>query len=456
MSTASSPLNRGNLAPAPDAEFSVALLPWGDCIEDFLDTIGLSFEEFQTQMSGGWLFGSIEALQGAGVRPVLVCFSIGAQAPKRFTHTPTGAALWVLPPTRLFRSLRKWSAALQNPQKRWPPRKVRRAVLPVVQWALPRLSTPSRALSWLLKREKCAAIICQEYEYARFDACVWLGKRSGVPVLATFQGGIAPSKFLERALRRLTIRSGAGLVIAPRGEIERVRAQYALSSAKVARIFNPISLAMWSVANPQEERELGRSELNIPLDARVVICHGRIEIHRKGLDVLLEAWQLVTQARPQMPLHLLLVGTGSDAARLRARIEEMNLRGVVWVDRYVLDRAEMKRYLCAADVSVLPSRHEGFPVAPLEAMACGLPVVAADAPGVSDILEEGQASGGVVVPREDASALADALGQLLDDEKLCLRLSAHARERVQNHFSLEVVGRRWRSFLEERGAKSKG
>lgn len=186
-----------------------------------------------------------------------------------------------------------------------------------------------------------------------------------------------------------------------------------------------------------------------------MICHGRIEIHRKGLDVLLEAWQLVTRARPQMPLRLLLVGTGSDAARLRARIEEMNLAGVVWVDRYVLDRAEMKRYLCAADVSVLPSRHEGFPVAPLEAMACGLPVVAADAPGVSDIFEEGAASGGLVVPREDAPALANALGRLLDDDELRLRLASCARERVQNHFSLEVVGRKWRSFLEERGAKSR-
>ena len=88
---------------------------------------------------------------------------------------------------------------------------------------------------------------------------------------------------------------------------------------------------------------------------------------------------------------------------------------VRWIDRFVHDREDLKTYLCAADVYTLPSRHEGFAIAPLEAMACGLPVVAADTSGVADLVPDGEASGGVVVPREDATALASALGRLLDD-----------------------------------------
>lgn len=438
---------------APDAQFAVALLPWGDVIEDFLDTIGLSFEEFQTQMSGGWLFGLIEALGGAGVRPVLVCFSVGVRTPQRLTHTPTGATLWVLPPTRLFKTLRRYEAALRSSPGNRLSRLLQRVALPALQFALPRLSTPSRVLSSCLRRERCAAIICQEFEYGRFDSCVAIGKRLGLPVFATFQGGMAPTNPLERALRRITVRASAGLVIAPRREIERVRACYSLCQDQIARVFNPVSLSMWSVADRKHEREAGRALLGIPPGVRVVICHGRIEMHRKGLDVLLEAWRLVCETRPRESLRLLLVGTGGDAARLHARIDEMGLTNVVWVDRYVLDREEMKRYLSAADVSVLPSRHEGFPVAPLEAMACGLPVVAADAPGVSDILENGELSGGLVVPREDAPALARALGRVLDDEALRLLLATRAQERVHFHFSLEVVGQKWRTFLEARGAK---
>jgi starch synthase len=117
------------------------------------------------------------------------------------------------------------------------------------------------------------------------------------------------------------------------------------------------------------------------------------------------------------------------------------------VDEYVRDRTAIQRYLSAADVYTLPSRHEGFPVAPIEAMASGLPVVAADAPGVPDILEGGEASGGIVVPRGDATALAEALGRLLDDEAWGHELGKRARYRVENYFSLEAIGKQLREFM---------
>jgi glycosyltransferase involved in cell wall biosynthesis len=94
----------------------------------------------------------------------------------------------------------------------------------------------------------------------------------------------------------------------------------------------------------------------------------------------------------------------------------------------------------------LSSRHEGFAVA-LEAMACGLPVVAADTSGVTDLLPDGEASGGVVVLREDATALASALGRLLDDPPFARESGARGKQRIEKEFSLDVVGRRLRDFL---------
>src|SRR4029079_14935079 len=153
----------------------------------------------------------------------------------------------------------------------------------------------------------------------------------------------------------------------------------------------------------------------------------------------------ICSARPDDDLRLLLVGTGNDAAELRATIE--GKRGVVWVDEYVRDRARLQTYLHAADVYAFPSRHKGFAVAPLEAMASGLPVVAADAPGASDLLEGGEASGGIVVPRGDVTAFATALARLVDDEELRCALGVRARARVEESCALEAVGARLKKFL---------
>jgi glycosyltransferase involved in cell wall biosynthesis len=132
---------------------------------------------------------------------------------------------------------------------------------------------------------------------------------------------------------------------------------------------------------------------------------------------------------------------------LRQRIAVAEHCTVSWVNEFVHDRFAIRRYLSAADIYVFPSRHEGFPVAPLEAMGCGLPIVATDAQGIPDILEGGEASGGLIVPRDNAAELARALGRLLDDDAWRLELGKRARRRIEAEFSLEAVGRQLRAFL---------
>ena len=77
---------------------------------------------------------------------------------------------------------------------------------------------------------------------------------------------------------------------------------------------------------------------------------------------------------------------------------------------FILNQEVIRGDLSVADAYVFPSWQEDFPVAPIEAMAYGLPVVAADAPGVADILEGGEAAGGFLETRGDAGRHASALG----------------------------------------------
>ena len=424
----------------------IALLHWGDLIEDFLDSIGMSFEVFSREMDGGWMFGYIDALRLAGVETVLICISERVTELSYHTHLPTGATICVLPVSRLYRAARR---QFPNPSG-WTIKEaagdvhgLRRIFLAALKDIMSYLATPILLLARELRRLGCQAVLCQEYEYARFDVCVALSLLLRLPVFATFQGGDFQSSRLEGIVRPFTIRASSGLIIGTGTEVERVNSRYRMPTRKVARIFNPMDVSGMAAL----DRHASRADIGIPSDAQVVVSHGRIDIHTKGLDILLAAWDQLCRERPERDLRLLLVGTGSDAKKLRQIIDEKQLRGVIWVDEYVSDRKAIQRYLSAADVYALASRREGFPVAPIEAMSCGLPIVATDAPGVADILNCGEDSGGIIVPCENAKLLASALGRVLDNPDLRQEMGRQARLRAENAFSLESIGQRLKEFL---------
>ena len=416
---------------------SLALLPWGDVLELFLDEIGVTLETFRTRMTGGWLFGYVEALASAGIETVILCFSARVDRPRRERHEPTGARLVILPASGLYRRMRHGV-----------------------------LATPPRRLAAELRRQRCGAILCQEYEDPRFDWSVLVGSCTGLPVFATFQGGDFRRHRWEGLIRPLSVTAAAGLVIGPSREAERVRRRYGVPEHKLARIFNPVaplgaaaggSGAARRGSSRARVRRRVREELAVPPETTLVVWHGRVDIRVKGLDLLLEAWRRVRREGTQA--RLLLIGTGADAPALRDWLaaEGGGRRiGVLRVDEYVLDRDRLADYVRSADLAVLSSRREGFPVAPVEAMAEGLPVVVTDVPGARDILPEGARSGGLVVPVGDPGALASAIRSLIDDPDRRRALGERARRRAEAAFSPAAVGRQLADFLSARGFRPAG
>jgi glycosyltransferase involved in cell wall biosynthesis len=437
-----------NTRAGGDHQPSVALLPWG-ILEDFLEPLGVSFEKFCREFTGSFVFGYAHALQQAGVRPVLIYVSCRVAAPFRCIHGPTGAPICILPAPRFLRAIRPH---IRTPHARtvatmFGPvlggRRFLYPILAVLREILLYLATPIRPLAQELRRERCRAILCQEYEYPRFDVCALLGRLLRLPVFATFQGGDYQRSRLERLSRPLAMRLSAGLIIASDAEAARVRARYGIPPGKIARLFNPVDIEVWSPL----DRDTARAKLGIPAAARVAVWHGRVAIRPKGLDTLLDAWRRVCARRPEGDLRLVLIGTGKDAATLRDAITDLRVPGILWVEQFLHDRETIRDHLSAGDVYVFPSRHEGFPVAPIEAMACGLPVVAADARGVREILDGGEASGGVIVEKDNPEALAVALSRLMDDQNLSRMMGIRARLRVEEYFTPAVVGQQLRAFL---------
>ena len=435
----------GRLRTAGKRDPTVALLPWGDVYEDYLDGIGVSLDEFCTEMSGGYLFGYVDALERVGVSTVLVLWSRNVSHPERRIHVPTGATVWALPPTRAYLTARRLTELVGESGGPW----IRRLERPA-RFLAGYCATTPRVLARVLREEGCSAMLVQEYEYPRYDVCVVLGKLLGLPVLATFQGG-RPEKerSLEGWIRKRTMPRAAGLLIGPRKEARAVRERYALPSEAVSVVANPIDTEEWKPG----ERRAARSEMGLPEDAAIACWHGRIDIRRKGLDILVKAWKRVCEERPEADLRLLLCGGGSGNEKLKNLMAEAGLRGVHWHDEYTTDRTIVRRQLAASDLFVFPSRHEGFAVAPMEAMACGRAVVACDAPGVADLIRGGEKAGGIVVGKK-AGKLAKAMGGLLDDRERASRMGESARRRIEENYSPEAIGEQLLRALHEASPKT--
>ena len=153
---------------------------------------------------------------------------------------------------------------------------------------------------------------------------------------------------------------------------------------------------------PTVPRAAVRAALGLPPDVPVALCVARMEPQKRH-DVLLDAW-----AKLGSDAVLLLAGDGSLRAGLARRCADLGIAERV---RFLGTRADVPDLLAAADVTVLTSDWEGMPIAVLESMAADRPVVATDVSGVRAVL----AGGGIVVPRRDPAATAEALGTLLFD-----------------------------------------
>ncbi|MFB8248852.1 glycosyltransferase family 4 protein [Streptomyces sp. NPDC055952] len=150
----------------------------------------------------------------------------------------------------------------------------------------------------------------------------------------------------------------------------------------------------------------------------LVVCVGRL-CRQKGQDVLLTAWESVLRRVPGA--RLVLVGDGPDHGRLRALAPPSV--------RFAGDVADVVPWYQAADVVVLPSRWEGMALAPLEAMACGRPVVVTDVGGARESLPPGLVPH-CLVPALAPAALAGAVAGLLLDPALRRSLGDRGRRHV--------------------------
>jgi glycosyltransferase involved in cell wall biosynthesis len=167
------------------------------------------------------------------------------------------------------------------------------------------------------------------------------------------------------------------------------------------------------------DTDLFRPDPGVPRDPQRLVCVGRASDPNKGVRTLLEALALLPP-----PVRLTLVDDAHPDNPLRGWARELGVAERVDVTGRVSSEELVDLYRRAA-LAVVPSRYEGFGLPAAEAMACGTPVVATDAGALPEVV--GTAGGGVLVPRDDAPAMAKAIATLLDQPRAREELSIRGR-----------------------------
>lgn len=193
-------------------------------------------------------------------------------------------------------------------------------------------------------------------------------------------------------------------------------------------IHNGIDLNRFQSAPGKQEC---RADLAVPEGKLLVGALGRFD-RQKGLDVFLRALAELKDVSDLPNWHGVLAGYGPEEARLRALRKELGLDADLTMAGY----REAERFLSALDLCVVPSRWEGFGLVAVEAMACGVPVIASRVDSIPELIEDGR--DGTLVPPDDPAALAQALAELLKDTETRARLGNQARSRAEQ-FSLTTM-----------------
>jgi len=196
-----------------------------------------------------------------------------------------------------------------------------------------------------------------------------------------------------------------------------------------------------------DRRAALRTELGLADTTVAVTCVANLR-GEKGHDVLLDAAARLTADHPADEVTLLLAGQGPLADELAATHARLGLGEAV---RLLGERQDVLDLLFASDVFCLASRHEGLPVALMEALAVGLPVVATSVGGVPELVDDGVE--GLLVPSDDPAALAAALGRMVDEPATRGAMAAAARRRGAT-VGIEPAARRLEQrYVELRAAR---
>lgn len=263
----------------------------------------------------------------------------------------------------------------------------------------------------------------------KFGSNAWgslLARTSGLPLVVHEHNFSAQPSRARRMIDRRWIARAASRVLCVSESVAQVELACGVPERLVEVVPNGVRLdGAWP-------RGAARSELGLTSSFTVGIV-GRLR-PEKAHEVLLDA--VARLARAGRDIRLCVVGDGPRRAELQLHAAKLGIDGRL---HWAGERRDAATLAGAFDASVVCSHWEGLPLAALEAMSAGVPLVATRVGGLPTLLEDGA---GLLVPPADAPALAHALTQLMDDPAAATRIAQAGRARIVERYSFEAMVQR--------------
>jgi glycosyltransferase involved in cell wall biosynthesis len=254
-----------------------------------------------------------------------------------------------------------------------------------------------------------------------------MSKKLGLPCVVTVHGVFADRGFAinfaqEAYLRTLGLevfKNADRIICLTRSDAEEI-AGFGCPLNKIRLVPNAVDSEFFK---PGDERE-----------DNLIVWVGRF-VPEKGVEYLVEAARILVDKHRDV--KFLLIGYGPLKTKIIRLVYNYGLLGKSVHFVGPLSREEIAKILSKATVFVFPSLREGLPLSVLEAMACSLPVVGSDIPGVNDVVMHGE--NGFLVPPKEAKALANGILVLLNDGNIRRSFGKNARQLIVEKYEWNIV-----------------
>ena len=274
-------------------------------------------------------------------------------------------------------------------------------------------------------------------------SALWLAQHCGIPSVISIHNAFPLTEFngWQRELLQRAMAGVKGVYAVSASAMTHFLAlyrQWLPASVRLAVIPNCVDVQRFQPS--VRRRAAARRQWGIADDDEVIGSVGRLSAQKRP-EELLAIFAHLAKSRPR--LKLLLVGTGPLESSLRDAVRRQRLSRRVIFTGF---QAQVETIIPAMDLHLLVSRREGFGVATIEAMACGVPALATRVPGSEDVLDG--CAGGMLLEPEDIENAVTTIGALLDDAGRRAEMARQGRAEVEARYAVPVVSAQVEAFYD--------